>query len=158
MITRVGIDPGVHECGVAIACNHPTFTLLKAWQVSGPVDHMVQQILDYIPAAGSISICVEGQQIYRSEKSKGNPNDMIRVAQVAGGMLWALVCESGATAYEIPLPRAWKGATPKAIHHERLKRDYPQWIDPVAAETTKSKQHHVWDAVGLLEWHRKQTQ
>ncbi len=158
MITRVGIDPGVHECGVAIEGHYR-----KAFLISGTLSEMLRQLNGSLHLAvrrGDLYLCVEGQQIYRSEKSKGDPNDMIRVAQVAGAVLGMLMADPllTPTAYEVPLPRTWKGATPKAIHHERLKRDYPQWIEPVAAETTKHKQHHVWDAVGLLEWHRKQTQ
>ncbi len=156
MITRVGIDPGVHECGVAIEIGLHR----KALLVAGTLPEMLDLVWGYVPIAGRLYVCVEGQQIYRSEDSKGDPNDMINVAQVAGAMLGMLLVDHAPepTVYKVPLPRTWKGSLPKKQHHARLARDFPHWVTPVKAQTKSRMQHHVWDAVGLLEWHRRQTQ
>lgn len=148
----IGVDPGVRECGVAIEWPRER----RAFLVRGTLDTMVRDIQRPIPEVlgFDLSVCVEGQQFYGTEKSKGDPQDLIRLAQVAGAVLGAL-CLRAPGRYEIPLPRVWKGSTPKTIHHARLARDYPQWVEPVARDTPKSKQHHVWDAVGLLEWHKE---
>ncbi len=164
MITRVGIDPGVHECGVAIECDdsNPSRHCMQriAFLAAGTLPEMLDRVWGCVPGEGSLHICVEGQQIYRSENSKGDPNDMINVAQVAGAMLGMLLVDHAPlpTVYKVPLPRTWKGSLPKKQHHSRLARDFPYWVAPVKAQTKSTMQHHVWDAVGLLEWHRKQTQ
>ena len=147
----IGVDPGVHECGVAIEWPRER----RAFLVRGTLAIMLRDIHRPLPEAlgFELSVCVEGQQFYGTERSKGDPQDLIRLAQVAGAVLGTLVHR--AHDYAIPLPRVWKGNTPKDIHHARLARDYPQWVEPVAAHTPKSKQHHVWDAVGLPEWHKE---
>ncbi len=168
---RIGIDPGVRECGVAIETSDawPRYGIGRivrsAFIVrsSAPTLHERAIHMAHTVTHGrmhelvEISVCVEGQQVYPSERSKGDPNDMIKVAIVAGAMLGALATHAVVVASALPLPRQWKGNTPKAIHHERLARDFPHWVEPVAADTPKSLQHHVWDAVGLLEWHKERT-
>jgi hypothetical protein len=104
-----------------------------------------------------IHLCVESQQIYKSEKSKGDPKHMINLATV-GGIIVGALGVSFNTTVRMPLPRQWKGGIPKEKHHLRLARDFPHWVGPVAAETIPSLQHHVWDAVGLLEWHRERSE
>ncbi len=175
---RIGIDPGVRECGVAIEWvrEFPSMkqTVRSAFIVRAPRglllpqrgDSMACAIMQQLPTLiepglSSINLCVEGQQVYPSESAKGDPNDMIKLAAVAGILTGAIA--NMATAYEqltmlMPLPREWKGNTPKKIHHARLARDYPHWVEPVERDTPKSLQNHVWDAVGLLEWHKERLQ
>ena len=151
----MGIDPGVRECGVAIEWHRRE---RQAFLVRGSLEEMVRGVLRPLPEAlgVSLSVCVEGQQFYGTERSKGDPNDLIRLAQVAGVMLGALLLRAPER-WAMPLPRQWKGSTPKAIHHERLAAQHPHWVEPVTQHTPKSKQHHVWDAVGLLEWHKERS-
>ncbi len=155
----IGVDPGVRECGVAIealsGAGHRC--AYRAFLVGGTLAEMGRDIRGQVPLLGALSICVEGQQFYGTERSKGDPNDLIRLAQVAGAVLGGLLTGRPDATYSMPLPRQWKGSTPKAIHHTRLARDYPHWVGPVARDTPKSKQHHVWDAVGLLEWHKERS-
>ncbi len=170
---RIGIDPGVHECGVAIEWYHafPEYGTARrtysAFMVRSDAEvplqlrarRMAVCIEDHLHGGESetVYLCVEGQQIYKSEKSKGDPKHMINLATVAGILVGALCVTYDATV-EIPLPRQWKGGIDKARHHVRLARDFPHWVEPVAADTPPSLQNHVWDAVGLLEWHRKRTE
>ncbi len=160
---RIGIDPGVRECGVAIEWEGAEYTR-EAFLVRVPrsnlqvqASRMARRVANRLQGATHVHLCVEGQQIYKTEDSKGDPNDMIKVAIVAGAMLGALERYTYMDIVALPLPRTWKGNTPKAIHHERLARDFPHWVEPVAADTPKSLQHHVWDAVGLLEWHKERS-
>ncbi len=83
----------------------------------------------------------------------GDVNDLICITFVGGVVVRAL----RATAIEAPLPRQWKGTMPKDVHHERLQRDHPEWIEYVERETPKSMRHHVWDAVGLVIWLQERT-
>lgn len=160
---RIGIDPGVHECGVAIEWEGVRAAFIVRSKASSlplcafDMRDKISFRMPLTPLGARASICVEGQQVYRSEKSKGDPNDMIKLAVVAGVVL--TVAGGGPlVTTAMPLPRQWKGNTPKKIHHARLARDYPQWVEPVAADTPPSLQHHVWDAVGLLEWHRERSE
>ena len=176
---RIGIDPGVHKCGVAIA-QYKTWPghgmarvtcsafVARADYAEMPcvtgMDMASQIVLRLQPMAdGPVCICIEGQQIYPSEKSEGDPNDMVKVAVVAGALAGALayacaVSNTPKPRLAMPLPREWKGSVPKDIHHKRLARDYPHWVEPVEADTPKSLQNHVWDAVGLLEWHKERSE
>jgi len=166
----IGIDPGVRMCGVAIDFNdcppaHPDIPKLRAFTVTGNGNGtmqaedtlqaravgMVYDIKSHIPRRYDVALCVEGQKIYPKEKSKGDPNDMVKVAIVAGAMLGVADSLYMLHAY-LPTPREWKGALPKSIHHERLRAKYREWVEPVERETAKTHQNHVWDAVGLLEW------
>ncbi len=153
-VTHIGIDPGVRECGVAIEWGS---TLRRAYLVRGSSAEMLRNILQPLATTAAVSVCVEGQQFYGTERSKGDPQDLIRLAQVAGYMLGGIVGAHCVLSDSMPLPRQWKGSVPKDVHHVRLARDFPQWVQPVAEFTPKSLQHHVWDAVGLLEWHKERS-
>lgn len=158
---RIGIDPGVRMCGVAIEC--PAWArepvVRKAFlarsteaTLQGRAIQMATQIRWQLPSNHlERTLVVEGQQFYGTAKSKGDPNQLIDLAVVTGVMVGMLGCDYTPL---VPLPREWKGTIPKDVHHDRLRRDHPEWIAAVEAETPKSMQHHVWDAVGLLEWMR----
>ena len=162
----IGIDPGVRMCGVAVE-SHGQTRMRQAFLVRSKLDSATSRgaelaagIGERVPPYGSVvSMCVEGQQFYGTERSKGDPNQLIELGVVAGYLAGALsasfVGRGQRAGSEMPLPRQWKGTIKKDVHHDRLKRDYPHWIEPVESETPKSMQHHVWDAVGLLEWHKE---
>lgn len=176
----IGIDPGVRMCGVAIEharkidrrsspglTSHVEQIVRSAFLVRSKADtlafrglHMAHEIMQRFPEAWDpVTLCVEGQQVYRSEKSKGDPNNMVALATVAGLILGSLhvACVDNIASIAMPLPREWKGTIKKEIHHERLARDFPHWVAAVQQDTPKSMQHHVWDAVGLLEWHKERS-
>ncbi len=163
----IGVDPGVRECGVAIEfvfrSRHYEAFLVRSKErtLTDRACEMAQEISARLPCAPhelpQVSVCVEGQQFYGTERSKGDPQDLIYLAQVAGYVMGAIASSSRLAAASMPLPREWKGSVPKAVHHDRLARDYPHWVEPVARDTPESKQHHVWDAVGLLEWHKERS-
>lgn len=161
---RIGIDPGVRECGVAIEFDpllsdysYSAFIVLASDSaLHDRALSMARQAIVPIRRGEHIVVCIEGQQVYRSESAKGDPNDIVKLATVAGVML-GVIAQHGFCDVSMPLPRQWKGGIKKDKHHPRLKRDYPYWVEPVAADTPKSLQHHVWDAVGLLEWRKERS-
>jgi hypothetical protein len=159
----IGIDPGVRACGVAIEYGprepHFARARLQAFLVRGGWPEMVDQLLERFGSEATIvQACVEGQQFYGTERSKGDPNDLIGVAHVGGLLMGALMANARVSRAMLPLPRQWKGTLQKHIHHQRLRQRHPQWIEPVERDTPKSMQHHVWDAVGLLEWMKGRSQ
>jgi hypothetical protein len=99
--------------------------------------HMAMQIVDELPVREGerpMAIgCVEFPRFYGTAKSKGDPNDLLDLASVAGAVLGAL-SERLFLMPSAPYPRTWKGSTPKSM------------------------QNHVWDACGLLEWIKSKTQ
>ncbi len=163
----IGVDPGTRFCGVAWETDDPRFARRAAYVVRSKalsldlraVD-MATQIVNGLPVRRGerpLAIaCVEFPRFYGTAKSKGDPNELIDLAGVAGVVLGAL-SSSLRVLTELTHPRTWKGSTPKEIHNARLARDFPQWVEPVE-RTSKSMQNHVWDACGLLEWIKSKTQ
>lgn len=90
-------------------------------------------------------LVVELPQVYVAVRSKGDPNDLIALAAVVGGL-----CEAFRGARQrIYLPREWKGQAPKEVIAERaLKRLTP---DEAARVTCRRKSllHNVLDATAL---------
>jgi hypothetical protein len=107
------------------------------------------------PAYGSpIAVLIECPQIYPSRNSKGNPNDLIKVAVQVG--MYKERFQSLGSVVNLALPHEWKGTIPKEKHHVRIFAD----LDPNEKEVlaragqgiAPSKRHNIIDAVGLAKW------
>lgn len=102
-----------------------------------------------------VLIIVEVPQVYNVTKSKGNPNDLIKLAMTAGcpitiADLW------DAEVLEVK-PYEWKGQLPKEVVQQRveriltieekavLERDLRSCESPVP----KHLWHNVYDAIGI---------
>lgn len=113
---------------------------------------------------------VEGQEIYPG--SEVNPNDLIKVAQVAGGICGVIRGLVPTIPQMVPLPMAWKGNVPKQIHQARAFSHYgiqyskaPGYCYPSgcavaakiqgAAGLNKGDWKHVGDAMALALWGAK---
>ncbi len=160
----IGVDPGTRLCGVAWERDERRAAYVvrsKALSLESRAIDMAAQIADGLPMRQgerpTAVACVEFPRFYGTAKSKGDPNELVDLAGVAGVVLGALAARLRLVP-AMPYPRTWKGSTPKEIHHERLARDFPHWVEPVERSTSKSMQHHVWDACGLLEWIKSKTQ
>ncbi len=154
----VGVDPGTRLCGVAWECDDSRCAYVvrsKALSLELRALEMATEIVNRLPVRRverpAAIVCVEFPRFYGTAKSEGDPNDLIDLAGVAGVVLGTLSTRL-LLVPAMPYPRTWKGSIPKKIHHERLARDFPQWVEPVERDTSKSMQNHVWDACGLLEW------
>lgn len=107
-------------------------------------------------------IVCEQMQVYRHSKSKGDPNDLIKVAFL-GGWIAAHAQAYAPTAKIVTVtPGEWKGQTPKDIHHDRIYKDLSdterEHVADLLANIPKSRRHNVWDAIGLAKWYYKKTQ
>ena len=96
-------------------------------------------------------IVIEMPRVYRTSKQKGDPNDIVDLAYVTGGVNTVLCAIEGLTHAVAPTPREWKGTIPKHIHHQRIRAQVPEVIQAVD-KIPNSLQHHVWDAVGMALW------
>ena len=99
-------------------------------------------------------LVLEGQQIYGGPR-KQDPNDLLPLAQVVGGVIAAVDHLN----YRIILPRLWTGGVPKQVRQRR-------WLQ-VATESEKAfvsvikpaeKRHNTVDAIMLGAWALGRTQ
>ncbi len=95
-------------------------------------------------------LVIEWPQVYTRAKSKGDPNDMLPVAAVAGIVIASLSADVVLT----PRPAEWKGQVPKDVHNARvMRRLTPEERNRVdAAQLPKSLANNAIDAIGLGLW------
>ncbi len=159
----VAVDPGLNRAGVAvfrhsklICCASPA-GLSSDVELPARIRHMVSALVDFVPRLRMIegvSWIVEWPQIYQRErgKTKGNPNDLLGCAAIAGAI--------GARGDDVRfvLPAEWKGQTPKP---KKKSDDYI--IEQRARMRLKNEptEYNVipsdlswdgWDAVALGLW------
>ena len=143
------IDPGVHEIGWAIFNGAE---LEAAGLIEGSLLSHLSKELEFLfdhhkPSAAVVEI----PQVYQQRSWKGDPNDLISVAVVAGVAVAAL---SRYTVVELVRPHAWKGNRPKNVDN-RLTRTRLNAGERIKVETcgvSKGKRHNVVDAVGIGLW------
>lgn len=146
----ISVDPGKVGLGWAYFENS---YLLKA----GIIENVLElQKLNYtfveLLSCCRPTVCViEVPQVYQQRSWKGDPNDLIDVAVIAG------VVAAAASAFGEPQlirPHAWKGNRPKAVDIEYtlslLSDDERVIVEGCGA--LKSKLHNVIDAVGIGLW------
>lgn len=109
---------------------------------------------DELPLAGIARAFLERPQIYRSSRSKANPNDIITLALGAGRFLEKMARAGVAT--RLVLPAEWKGQVDPDVMVNRilgaLSPEERGIFERCTAKVPKGKQHNVADAVGLAKW------
>ena len=152
----LAVDPGLRctgwalfEDGRLVACGAvKSDPRQPAAEVAGLV---AKRLLAY--GAEATAAVVELPQVYRSSRSKGDPNDLVAVATIAG----AVAAQADRAVYVSP--HQWKGSVPKAaqlsryIVHRRNEKAlddagcaaYRSGLAPWAA----SLRHNIADAVGI---------
>ncbi len=116
----VAVDPGVTNPAIAIFHNG-VLKCAKRVKVPGAaakldrlerVRHIVQalavEVWDFTAGHTPGVIAVEYPQIYRAGKSKGDPNDLLGLAAIGGGLAATFGVEVIS-----PLPAEWIGGIPK---------------------------------------------
>jgi hypothetical protein len=98
-------------------------------------------------------LVVEWPQVYRAARSKGDPNDLLGLAAIAGILVSGVEGRA-----DTPTPREWSGGVPKATRGDPLKsaRGVRVWSrlresERAVLESTKIN-HDVVDAVGIGLW------
>jgi hypothetical protein len=94
-------------------------------------------------------LLVEVPQVYQPRFLKGDPNDLVSLALVAGAAL-----QLPAKARRAVSPHQWKGNVPKEITRSRvlfalsdIERDLV-----LDADVPESLRHNIFDAVGIGQW------
>ncbi len=130
------VDPGKHMCAVA-EFTYDGKLLSACWL---PNSFAIDKVR-------LSRVLVEVPRIYPG--SPVRPNDLMDLSFAAGQIAGA------ADNVQSVFPREWKGNVEKAIMTERIialakkRKEYKYATLPKA----KSKQHNVWDAVGIGYWH-----
>ncbi len=99
-------------------------------------------------------LVIEIPQVYRAALSKGDPNDLIKVAVQAGR--WIERAKLRGWGVREVHPTTWKGQIPKEIHHARIENALladERARASSALSLPKSKRHNALDAIGLGLFH-----
>jgi len=155
----INIDPGVKCAGVAV---FEGGELATAWLSEG-TDWMntawriVQDLYGRYPyeILYESDLVVEVPQVYTQNKLKGDPNDLISVALVAGAIAGQMSQDQDRiiTTY---LPHQWKRQVPKDIMIKRIQGSLSgEERDRVELPKQKKLQHNVWDAIGIGLYHER---
>ena len=146
----LSIDPGLRGCGVALFRDR---LLEQAVYVDGQAISqrsetwlgMVDGVREFIGERVVQHLVVELPQVYTHVKSKGDPNDLVQLAAVVGGLCVAFK-EATQTIY---LPAEWKGQAPKEIIHARAASRLSADEQSRISCRRKSLLHNVLDATAL---------
>jgi hypothetical protein len=150
----VSVDPGVKEAGVAVFEDQE---LVAAWLERGEdwletAQNVYRQIDLRYPSevARGIAWVIEIPQVYTQNKLKGDPNDLIQLALVAGALGSLTHTDDLRNRFITYLPRQWKGQTPKKTMNKRVQgRLSREELERVELPRAESLQHNVWDAIGI---------
>ena len=142
----LAIDPGINGCGVAefdngvLGCAYyvPATERAQAYSSRRAYD-MAAKVMAYRRESSPlVEGWVEWPQVYRAGRSKGDPNDLLLVAGVAGAL-----------GFNSVLPAEWKGQLPKEVVMQRVKAALSYYELGCVELPAKSLQHNVWDAIGI---------
>ena len=138
----ISIDPGVNGCGVAVFRDDGS--LERAFYARPSRIELGLFFTEY--SRGVVRI--EFPRIYRAASQKGDQNDLMQLARVAGRLeAWAQ--DAGHTV-ELVYPRDWKGTLDGDAMVERIKErltDYERNF--VQLPSAKSLGHNVYDGIGI---------
>lgn len=150
MPTLLSIDLGIRGCGVALFNND---TLLNANYIKNPrgtgndlfvCRAMAKAIIDEY--GDNHDLAIEYPQIYKDKFSKGDNNDLLPLASIAG----ALVTLSNCVSVVQFKPKEWKGQLPKDASHERIfQRLTLGECERINGAVPKTLLHNVYDAIGI---------
>ena len=160
-MTLLAVDPGLRGTGWAVFTDD---TLSRCGCVEGGAGSLRERAgriadeLLRVAFATLSTLVVEMPQVYAQRKQKGDPNDLVNLAFLAGSLVQALDPDHA----RLVRPRDWKGTVPKTrllgdyiIHRRNLRAlrlserlRYEAGLKPLAAEL----RHNVADAVGIGRW------
>lgn len=133
----VAIDPGAKQVGYAVF----DAGVLAEAGLCKPGEVSWLQGFDVIVA--------ERPQVYVQSRQKGDPNDLVTIALVAGEFVGAARAFNPNVEVIYYKPSTWKRNVPKEIHHERVQRALKQGEREQIKSAPKSLLHNVLDAVGI---------
>ncbi len=144
------IDPGLHGCGVGLfrdglleqatyVESHSNAQRSAGWLA------MVAAVKEFIGARAVAQLVVELPQVYIQARQKGDPNDLIQLAALVGGLCVALEHAQ----QKIYLPAEWKGQVPKEIVHARAMQRLSEDEQGRISCRKKALMHNALDAMAI---------
>jgi hypothetical protein len=155
----LAIDPSIRSCGIAIF-DRDKLVYANVLRTSAVVNTLtgVTDILDLAqasweqqmsPSVSPETLIVELPQIYQQAQLKGDPNDLIPLALLAG-RLWERFKPKNIM---LPLPKEWKAQVPKEVMTKRtlskLDKREIEVLGNDLIRVPKGLQHNAFDAIGL---------
>ncbi len=143
-MTMLSIDPGKHMFGWA-AFEDDRLNRCGLVKGEGFQDMMGAFVYHRTPT----EIVVEIPQVYQQRMWKGDPNDLIDVAIVAGAVAAQFRCET-----TFIRPRKWKGTRPKKVCNKLTLGTLDDGELKVyrSVDVLASLRHNVIDAIGIGLW------
>jgi hypothetical protein len=162
-LNLLAVDPGLNatgwarfERGTLVACG--LLTASHTETVANRARRMHSGLAGVVAHASPLLLLVEKPQVYPQRKQRGDPNDLIALAVVAGALLTSMPN----TDVALISPRQWKGTIPKErkltdylVHTRILKvlcAGERRVYDYALAQHPESLRHNIADAVGIGLW------
>jgi uncharacterized protein YjeT (DUF2065 family) len=150
----LAIDPGLRMTGVSLFLDGK---LHRAWLVKGldikkdrsypnAWKTMAENIWKEAPGGLAHELIIEFPMVYpKREQQKGDPNDLVQLGAVAGGLVCTLNLKS-----TMVYPRDWKRSMPDDVTRLRIQKRLDDTEKrAIQLPTAKSYQHNVWDSIGI---------
>lgn len=157
----VTLDPGIRGCGLAYYeaarlahatyVRNPRKTGSDTSEVAAMVGALAERLAAWgLPQRAPRVLAVERPQIYAQGKGKGDPNQLIPLAEIGAGLACTLVWDRLVT-YR---PRQWKGTIDGDTMVARIAATGPRSLLTPEEHACvdlpcASLAHNVWDAVGI---------
>lgn len=150
------IDPGVRGCGCAAWTSGGELlraAYVRPATVSDDVAATVREtawaVENWVMGNDLQRVVIEYPQTYRGRAARGDANDLVQVALVAGAL--SVLTANPAL---LVLPAEWKGQTPKAATEARARKRLGDLVARVLLPGRDKKlATNVWDAVGIGLWY-----
>jgi hypothetical protein len=146
----LSVDPGLNGCGLGLfregLLEQGTYVEAhsRAQRSAGWLA-MVGAVRDFIGARPVATLVVELPQVYIQARQKGDPNDLIQLSAVVGGLCVAFERSN----QKIYLPAEWKGQVPKEIVHARAVQRLSEDERGRISCRKKALLHNAMDAVSI---------
>lgn len=148
----VSIDPGVHETGVAIWYRDGCLASAYLARVgdSRPWSEMAAHVAAGLRQVALDAVAIERPQVYVHSRAKGDPNDLITLALVAGAIAGGMRASRTKLLVVEYRPAEWKGQVPKHVMEKRVRRSLADHEhERVQLPSAGALAHNVWDAIGI---------
>lgn len=158
----LSIDPSIRACGIAVFDKSKLVhaNVLRTMAVVNPVisiEEIADKVLTSWEQTMGVSyapevLIVELPQIYSGKQAKGDPNDLIPSAILAG-VLWEKLKPK---AIMLPQPKQWKGQLTKEVTTNRVMekltdRELTNVSDDLM-RVPSNLRHNAYDAIALGIW------
>lgn len=158
----VTIDPGVRFTGVAVWGHFKErYFLHRAHLIKNTAKDLAMSVINvssdaFIGNYAFEAVVIELPQVYGVDKSKVDPNDLIAVAAVAGGIMETYARLSNVKHKLLVLPAEWKGQTKKVVTKNRCLADLRRReLENVMLVKSAKQNENIYDAIGIGLWYLK---